>query len=120
MQCGNTIAACLDLIPMPKRRRKYHMSPARRAALRKAQLASAKKRRRRAIAGRVGAGVVAFSGAMAAAQLARWTNPREVARDYRDIKKGVKNLKTRRQNKKAVKTASVIKPVKYKNMTWIP
>lgn len=105
---------------MAKRRRSYHMSPARRAALRKAQLASAKKRRRRAIAGKVGAGVVAFGGAMAAAQLARWTNPREVARDYKDIKKGVKNLRNRRQSKKAAKATPVIKPVKYKNMTWVP
>lgn len=105
---------------MPKRRRNYHMSPARRAALRKAQLASARKRRRRAIAGKVGAGVLAFGGAMAAAQVARWTNPREIARDYRDVKKGVKNLKNRRQAKKAAKSAPVVKPVKYKNMTWIP
>ena len=76
---------------MAKRRGHYRMTPARRRALHKAQLASARKRHRRAkfvgalkVTGTVAA---AAAGTFAVAQVNRYaSNPREAVRDYRDVK----------------------------------
>lgn len=76
---------------MAKRRGHYKMTPARRQALHKAQLASARKRHRRAkfvgalrVTGTVAA---AAAGTFAVAQVNRYaSNPREAIRDYKDIK----------------------------------
>ena len=72
------------------RRGNYRMTPRRRAALRKAQLASARKRRHHKIktiaktAGTVAGGILT-SAAIYHANRAL-TNPRAVAKDYRDAK----------------------------------
>lgn len=74
--------------------RRYRMTPARRAALAKAQKASARKRRKRAvISGLKTVGSVAGTVAVGAAihhanSYAR--NPRQAVKDYNDIKGFIK------------------------------
>jgi len=84
--------------------KKYRMTAARKAALRKAQLASARKRRRSSRAKKVGAAVGAISLVFATKRLNKYAdNPRLIGRDYRDMKSAVRNGRGRFKNRKANK-----------------
>jgi hypothetical protein len=77
------------------------MTPARRAALRKAQLASARKRRRRDVAKKVGNGAVKLGSAFVSIQAARYmANPRAIGKDYADAKSTIKRHRAKRYAKK--------------------
>jgi hypothetical protein len=91
------------------------MTPARRAALKKAQAASARKRRRGEIAGMVGRGTIAIGGAFAAARISSYiARPGKISKDYNRVK----NFITR---KKSVPEQSALpKALKNSRMTWIP
>lgn len=74
------------------------MTPARRAALRKAQAASARKRRRRRVAKRVGAGVGIFAGAVISRQINKvadnpFTYIKRTKRDYRETKEELRKFR---------------------------
>jgi phosphosulfolactate synthase (CoM biosynthesis protein A) len=91
----------------------YKYTPRRQAALRKAQLASARKRRRRQRARNAAVVVGGITAVFATKQINRWgNNPREIGRDYRDIKKGVVKLRNSRAARK-VKRAAKRSSMKY-------
>lgn len=99
---------------MPVRRGAHRMTPARRAALRKAQSASARKRRRKkqavSAAKYVGKGAASLGGAFISIQATRYmSNPRALGKDYKDAKNSIKGMKTRRANKKFAKRKSAFK-----------
>lgn len=97
------------------RRRRYRMTPARRAALRKAQLASARKRRRKEVAVAVGRGALRLGSAFIAIQTSRYmANPRALGKDYKDAKNAIKNKRAARQAKKN----PVVKKAQYSGMSW--
>lgn len=79
------------------RRANYRMTPRRRAALRQAQLASARKRRRAGLVrgaktvGTVLGGVAATAAVYHLNRAA--TNPRSVYKDYQDVKGFIKRHK---------------------------
>lgn len=104
--------------PKGQRRGRYRMTPARRAALKKAQTASAKKRRRREIAGTVGRGALKLGGTMVAYHTTRYMmNPRKISKDYNDLKAFGGKVNNRLfGNKKQIETAKK----KYSNMMWVP
>lgn len=103
--------------PRGKRRGRYRMTPARRAALRKAQAASAKKRHRRNIAGAVGRSALGMGKTFVAIHTARYmSNPRAIGKDYNDLKAfGGKVNNKLFGNKKTVQAAKK----KYSNMMWV-
>lgn len=73
--------------PRGKRRGKYRMTAARRAALKKAQIASAKKRRRQAIVSNVKRGTLSVGGLFAAARLSSYiAKPSTMGKDYNHVK----------------------------------
>ena len=82
-----------------RRRSNYHrMTPARRKALRKAQLASARKRKRRDVAKKVGLGVAALSAYSVTRYSARWAGDfRQMGRDIRDAKQFARNINNKRK-----------------------
>lgn len=93
------------------RRTQYRYTPARRAALRRAQQISAQKRRqqRRRQVGYVAAGLGAL---FVTHQLNRYArDPRQIGRDYRDLKKLGNTTKTKTKNavRKAKTTRSKLK-----------
>lgn len=92
------------------------MTPARRAALKKAQLISARKRNRAKKRQKVGKAVVNLGGMFIAAHASRYVvNPRSAVKDYRDLKAfGQKVFK-----KKTPAPPTVSKNVQA-TMTWIP
>lgn len=84
--------------------RRHRMTPARKAALRKAQLASARKRRRRQTVKRAATVVGAIGAVFATKRLNKYAdNPRLIGRDYRDAKSAVRNGRSRFKNRKANK-----------------
>ena len=100
--------------PKGMRRGKYRMTPARRAALRKAQKASASKRRRHVIAGAIGKTVVNAGGLFVAARVSSYImHPGKVKKDYNSVKGLVSKNPFRKVDTrpKALRTA---------RMTWIP
>lgn len=101
--------------PKHLRRGRYRMTPARRAALKKAQVVSARKRRRRVIAGAVGRGAVQIGGAFVAARISTYiAKPGRAISDYKSVKKFV-------TRKKDVPAQSALpKSLKNSRMTWIP
>lgn len=93
-----------------RRRGNYKYTPRRQAQLRRAQLISARKRRRRQTARNVGVVVGGVAAVFGTKQLNRWgNNPREIGKDYRDIKKGMVKFRNSRIAKKARKRS----PMKY-------
>ena len=83
---------------MARGRRRYRMTPARRAALKKAQEASARKRRRKQNIRRAGVAVGAFGVLTATRQLNRYSRDfRQIGRDYRDLKAASKKANARRK-----------------------
>lgn len=88
-----------------RRRANYHrMTPARRAALRKAQLASARKRKRRDVARKVGMGVAALGAYSVTRYSARWAGDfRQMGKDIRDAKQFARN--TSNKGKRLVRKA---------------
>lgn len=100
--------------PKGLRRGRHRMTPARRAALRKAQQASARKRRRKDIARSVGKGAVAIGGAFAAARVSTYiARPGRVMKDYNSVK----NFITRKKN--IPEQSAIPKALKNAKMTWI-
>lgn len=100
--------------PKGMRRGRYRMTPARRRALKKAQLASARKRRRREIAGSVGRGVVNVGGLFVAARISTYiSSPGRAIKDYNSVK----NFFSR---KNSVNQPAVSNSLKTAKMTWIP
>jgi hypothetical protein len=98
--------------PRGMRRGKYRMTPARRAALRKAQKASANKRRRKAVAGAVGKTMVNVGGLFVAARISTYiAHPGKIKKDYRNVK----GLFSRKQP-----INTVPKSLQTARMTWIP
>jgi hypothetical protein len=88
------------------------MTPARRAALRKAQKASANKRRRKAVAGAVGKTMVNVGGLFVAARISTYiAHPGKIKKDYRNVK----GLFSRKQP-----INTVPKSLQTARMTWIP
>ena len=87
-----------------RRRGSYKFTPRRQAQLRRARMISAQRRRRRQTAKNVAVVVGGIGAVFATKQLNRWgNNPREIGRDYRDIKKGVVKLRGSRAARKARK-----------------
>ena len=85
--------------------RSHRMTPARKAALRKAQLASARKRRRKQRVRRASAVAGAIGAVFVTKRLNKYAdNPRLIGRDYRDLKGAIgnsrKNFKNRKENKR--------------------
>lgn len=101
--------------PKGLRRGRHRMTPARRAALRKAQQVSAKKRRRREVAGAIGRGTLKIGGAFAAARISSYiVRPSKIGKDYHHIKGYF-------TKKKDVPSQSALpKTLKNARMTWIP
>lgn len=96
------------------RRGRYRMTPARRAALRKAQKASANKRRRRAIAGGVARGVVNVGGLFLAARASSYIiSPGKIKKDYNNVKGFL-------SSKPFTKVNTTPKSLRTARMTWIP
>lgn len=84
--------------------KRYRMTAARKAALRKAQLASARKRRRRTAVKRVATVVGGVGVVFATRRLNKYgDNPRLIGRDYRDAKNAIKTGRSRFKNRKANK-----------------
>jgi len=87
-------------------RRRYHrMTPARRAALRKAQAASARKRKRGSAGKRVARGIGVFTGLVAARQLNKFAdNPftyvKRTKREYQDAKQSMSGFGRKFKRKK--------------------
>lgn len=101
--------------PKHLRRGKYRMTPARRAALKKAQKASARKRRRGEIRNAVGRGAVAIGGAFVAARISTYiARPGRAIKDYNSVK----NFITRKKN--VPQQSAIPKALKNARMTWIP
>lgn len=99
--------------PRHLRRGRYRMTPARRSALKKAQAASAKKRRRREIAGMVGKGAISIGGAFAAARISSYiAKPGKMQKDYYHIKGMITRTKTS-------PNPPLPKSLKNARMTWI-
>lgn len=79
-------------------RKRHYMTPKRRAALRKAQAASARKRRRKQITKRVGVGVGVFAGAVLSRQMNKvadnpFTYIKRTKRDYQESKSELRKFK---------------------------
>ena len=73
--------------PRGKRRGRYRMTPRRRAALRKAQQISAKKRKRSQTIRAVRKTAASMGGMFVAYHSTRYLmNPRRIGKDYRDLK----------------------------------
>lgn len=99
------------------RRGRYRMTPARRAALRKAQLASARKRRRKDVAYAVGRGAIKLGSAFIAIQTSRYmANPRALGRDYKDAKNAINKRRVARRERK--NPTPVVKRSQYSGMSW--
>lgn len=107
--------------PKHLRRGRYRMTPARRAALKKAQTASAKKRRRLKIAKGVGKTAINLGGMFVAVHATKYiTNPRSIGKDYKDLKQFSAKV-----NRRFFGGAPApVKPSVSKNlkatMSWIP
>lgn len=100
--------------PKSMRRGRYRMTPARRAALKKAQTVSAKKRRRHKIAQAVGKGAIQVGGAFVAARLSSYiVRPSKVSKDYNHIKGYFT------KNKDVAGQSALPKSLKNARMTWI-
>ena len=108
--------------------RKYHrMTPARRAALRKAQIASAKKRkreRRRTIAKRTGVAVGVFLGAVGTKQLNKLANSpgayvKRRRKDINDLRRRAKNYSNKRKQKKNRKLKALPAPYRIQSGPWV-
>ncbi len=83
---------------------RHRMTAARRAALRKAQKASARKRRRKqyAKAGLAATGV--FAGAVATKRLNKYAdNPRLIVRDFRSAKTSVSRVRGKIRKRRGYK-----------------
>ena len=99
--------------PRGLRRGRYRMTPARRAALKKAQIASARRRRNRAIAHGVGKTAVNIGGLFLAARLSTYiAKPSRAKHDYNYIKGMF--------GKKSNTNSSVPKTLKTAKVTWVP
>lgn len=97
--------------PKNLRRGRHRMTPARRAALRKAQQVSARKRRRREIGRAVGKTAVNVGGLFVAARLSSYiAKPSKAKNDYNTIKGLFKKTPQQPLVSKKLKTA---------RMTWI-
>lgn len=73
--------------PRGKRRSGYRMTAARRAALKKAQRASAKKRRRQAIMTNVKRGTLSVGSLFVAARVSSYiAKPSVIGKDYNHVK----------------------------------
>lgn len=73
--------------PRGLRRGRYRMTPARRQALRKAQLVSARKRRRKKVASAVGKTAVNIGGLFVAARVSSYiAKPSKAVSDYKTVK----------------------------------
>lgn len=85
---------------MPKRRGNYRYTTRRQAQLRRAQYISAQKRRRRKTnVRRVGMVAAGFGALFVTKQLNRYAgDPRQIGRDYRDMKKLAKKTRTKGRN----------------------
>jgi hypothetical protein len=99
------------------------MTPARRAALKKAQAASARKRRRKAVGKKVASGAGQFAGAFLAAQGARYmANPRAMAKDYSDVRNwasGKRASRKARKNPAPPRAAQTFSSRTYQNGPWV-
>lgn len=111
---------------MARRRRArsaYKMTPARRAALKKAQVASARKRRRKATVRKVAKGAGQLGGAFLAAQGARYmSNPRAMTRDYADVRdwaKGKSSARKARKNPAPPRAAQTFSSRTYQDGPWV-
>lgn len=90
------------------------MTPARRRALRKAQLVSARKRKAKAIAKGVGSAAVNIGGLFVAARITSYiVKPSKVKNDYNSVKSLF--LNSNKNQKPAIN-----KILKTARMTWIP
>lgn len=99
--------------PKGMRRGRYRMTPARRAALRKAQLMSARRRRRKTIARGVGKTAVNIGGLFLAARVSTYiAKPGRFMHDVNHVK-GL-------FGKKPKTNSSVPNTLKTAQVTWIP
>lgn len=93
------------------RRKYYRMTPARRAALRKAQLASARKRKRKERLQKVAVGVGGFAALAVTRHSIRYAGDfRNIGKDYRDFKNFAKSTNNKRKkvvNKVRAKKANI-------------
>lgn len=102
--------------PRNLRRGRYRMTPARRAALRKAQLASARKRRRVQIAKGVGKAALNVGGLFVAARVSSYiVRPSKISKDFNSVKTLGKNSYRRLFVKNS--TPQTIKT--YQNGPWV-
>jgi hypothetical protein len=99
------------------------MTPARRAALKKAQAASARKRRRKNAARKVAKGAGQLGSAFLAAQTARYmANPRAMTKDYADVRnwaKGKSAARKARKNPPPPRAAQTFSSRTYQNGPWV-
>ena len=113
MTVCTTLREIIMARPKGLRRGRHRMTPARRAALRKAQRASARKRQRKQIASNVKRGAIAIGGAFAAARVSSYiVKPSKARNDYYYIK----GMITR---SKKTQEPQVSKTLKQAKMTWI-
>lgn len=101
---------------MARRRRRYSRTARQQAQLRRAQYISAQKRRRRKVmVRRAGYAAAGFGALFVTKQLNRYAgDPRQIGRDYRDLKKLGNNAKAKsRKTAQKLRTKKAVYKMKH-------